>query len=44
VYDFEFDKAGLPQPDLIIFLSLSMDNIKKMINKKIDQHREYNLS
>jgi hypothetical protein len=21
-----------------------MDNIKKMINKKIDQHREYNLS
>jgi len=41
VYDFEFDKAGLPQPDLIIFLSLSMDNIRKLINKKIQDNRKY---
>lgn len=41
VYDFEFEKAWLPKPDLIIFLSLSMDNISKMIQKKTKENRQY---
>lgn len=41
VYDFEFSKAWLPKPDLIIFLSLSMDHILKMIEKKKGEDRWY---
>ncbi|EKE29491.1 MAG: hypothetical protein ACD_2C00162G0001 [uncultured bacterium (gcode 4)] len=41
VYDFEFEKAMLPKPDLIVFLSLSMDNIKGMIQKKTEENRWY---
>lgn len=41
VYDFEFNKAWLPKPDLIIFLSLSMDNIRMMIQKKTLESRQY---
>jgi thymidylate kinase len=41
VYDFEFEKALLPKPDLIVFLSLSMENISKMIQKKTHENRWY---
>jgi len=41
IYDLEFKKAGLPSPDLIIFLSLSLENIKKLLLKKAKQQRDY---
>lgn len=41
IYDFEFNKAWLPKPDLIIFLSLWMDNIRKQIERKKEQDRQY---
>ncbi|MDD2565929.1 MAG: deoxynucleoside kinase [Candidatus Gracilibacteria bacterium] len=41
IYDFEFNKAGLPKPDLIIFLSLSMKNIRSQIERKKEQDRQY---
>ncbi len=41
IYDFEFNKAWLPKPDLIIFLSLSMENISMMIQKKTQENRQY---
>ena len=41
IYDLEFNKACLPKPDLIIFLSLSLENIKKLLLKKAEQQREY---
>lgn len=44
VYDFEFDKAWLPKPDLIIFLSLSMKNIRFQIERKKEQERQYVLN
>lgn len=39
IYDLEYTKAGLPVPDLIIFLSLSMESIKGLIEKKKLQDR-----
>ncbi len=41
IYDLEYTKAGLPVPDLIIFLSLSMESIKGLIEKKKLQDRWY---
>lgn len=41
IYDLEFNKAGLPKPDLIIFLSLSLENIKKLLIKKAKDYRNY---
>jgi thymidylate kinase len=41
IYDLEFKRAGLPSPDLIIFLSLSLENIKKLLLKKAEQQRDY---
>lgn len=41
IYDFEFNKLGLPKPDLIIFLSLWIENVTKLIMKKLDQTRDY---
>lgn len=39
--EFEFERAKLPQPDLIIFLSLSMRNIQKLLEKKAQEERSY---
>lgn len=41
IYDFEFDKAWLPKPDIIVFLSLSMTNIRAQIERKKEQDRQY---
>ena len=41
VYDLEFKKAKLPLPDKIFFLSLSLDNIQKLLIKKMQYQREY---
>lgn len=41
IYDFEFNKLWLPKPDLILFLSLWIDNVTKLITKKLEQTREY---
>lgn len=41
VYDFEFVKAELPKPDLIVFLSMSIDNIKMLLEKKSKEERGY---
>jgi len=41
VYDLEFNKIKLPKPDLIIFLSLGIDNIKMLLQKKAKETRLY---
>ncbi len=41
IFDLEFNKANLPKPDIIIFLSLSIENIQKLLTKKATQKREY---
>ncbi len=37
----EFTRAGLPQPDKIIFLSLSLENQKYLLEQKAKETREY---
>lgn len=37
----EFEYAALPQPDKIIFLSLSLENQKYLLEQKAKEHREY---
>jgi len=41
LYDMEFVKAGLPRPDKIIFLSLDMENIKKLMISKQKENRSF---
>ena len=37
----EFEQAKLPKPDLIIFLSLSLENIKYLMKKKQAENRDF---
>ena len=41
LHDFEFVYAGLPKPDLILFLSLSMESVRALIEKKMAEKRDY---
>ncbi len=41
LWEWEFERAWLPIPDLIIFLSLSMDNITNLLYYKMQQERNY---
>lgn len=38
--DLEFNKVWLPKPDLIIFLSLSLNNLKILMEKKRKENRD----
>jgi dTMP kinase len=39
--EFEFDRAGIPRPDLVIFLSLGMGNIERLLEKKSREFRAH---
>ncbi len=39
--DFEFDRARIPRPDLVIFLSMGMGNIEKLLQKKSQEFRTH---
>ncbi len=39
--EFEFQRAKLPKPDIIIFLSLGIENIQNLIKEKVNQNRNY---
>ena len=41
LYDMEFVKAGLPKPDKIFFLSLSLESIKKLMISKQKENRQF---